>query len=140
MKRLATIHPHTNASHKFTNTKTLLETPNRARTEKMTYYLLDYDPSLHHYLHRLDPTQDPICPSCRLDEQDLNYWLCESRTGDAIRQQVFGNHKGSLEWLPLDLGMWWRTQGRPWSTLTPNQARSFNFIVSELIGSICDTV
>ena len=27
--------------------------------------------SLHHYLHRLDPTQDPMCLSCLLDEQIL---------------------------------------------------------------------
>ena len=58
-----------------------------------------HHPSLHHYRHWLDPTQDPICPSCHIDEQDLNHWLCECPAGDAKRQQVFGNHKRSLEWL-----------------------------------------
>ena len=38
-----TIYQNTNASHKFTNTKRLLETLNRSRSEKMTYCLLDYD-------------------------------------------------------------------------------------------------
>ena len=38
------IHLHTNASHKFTIINRLLETPNKSRTEKMTYCLLDYDP------------------------------------------------------------------------------------------------
>ena len=28
-------------------------------------------PSLKQYLHGLDPSQDPICPNCRLKEQDL---------------------------------------------------------------------
>ena len=50
MKRFATIHQHTNASHKFTNTKRLFKTPNRSRTEKMTYCLLDYDPVTIHVL------------------------------------------------------------------------------------------
>ena len=31
--------------------------------------------------------------------QDLNHCLCECPAGHAIRQQVFANHKGSLEWL-----------------------------------------
>ena len=39
------------------------------------------------------------CPSCRLDAQDITHWLWECPAGDAIRQQVFGNHKRSLEWL-----------------------------------------
>ena len=57
------------------------------------------NPSPHQYLHRLNPPQDPICLKCHLDEQDLHHWLCECPAGTAIRQQVFGNHKGSLEWL-----------------------------------------
>ena len=55
--------------------------------------------SPHHYLHLLDPTQDPICLSCCLDDKDFTHWLCECPVSDAIRQQVFGNHKGPLEWL-----------------------------------------
>ena len=73
---------------------------NRSATEKMTSSLLVYDPVISHpslkqYLHRLDPSQDPICPNCRLEEQDL----CECPALMAIRQRVFGYHQGSLEWL-----------------------------------------
>ena len=57
-------------------------------------------PSLHQYLHRLDP----ICPKCRIDEQNLHHWLWECPVGDAMRQKVFGNHKGSLEWLATQPG------------------------------------
>ena len=42
------IHQHTNASRKFIKAKRLLEIPNRSRTEKMTYWLLDYDPITIH--------------------------------------------------------------------------------------------
>ena len=42
------IHQHMNASHKFTNTKRLLEIPNRTRKKKMTYCLVDYDPVTIH--------------------------------------------------------------------------------------------
>ena len=63
------------------------------------YYPVTIHPSLYQYLHRLDPTQGPILLPCRLNEQDLNDWLCECPAGDAIRQQVFGNQKASLEWL-----------------------------------------
>ena len=52
---------------------------------------------LHQYLHQLNPYQDPICPKCSLDEQGLHHWLCECPAGDAMRQKVFGNHKGSIE-------------------------------------------
>ena len=50
-------------------------------------------PSLKQYLHRLDPSQDPICPNCCLEEQDL----CECPALMTIRQRVFGCHQGSLE-------------------------------------------
>ena len=36
-----------------------------------------HHPSLKQYLNRLDPSQDPICPNCCLEEQDLLHWLCE---------------------------------------------------------------
>ena len=58
-----------------------------------------HHPSLQQYLHRLDPSQDPICPKCRLDEQDLHHCLCECPATTIIRQQVFGNHKRFLECL-----------------------------------------
>ena len=48
--------------------------------------------SLHHYLHQIDPIQDPICPSCRLDEQDLAHLLCKCLAGEIIRWQVFVYH------------------------------------------------
>ena len=75
-----------------------------SRDSKQIINSLSHHPSLHHYLHPLDSTQEPICPSCRLDEQDLNHWFFECPAGDAIRQQVFGNHKGSLEWLVTQPG------------------------------------
>ena len=31
-------------------------------------------PSLKHYLHRLDPAQDPTYPNCCQEEQDLVHW------------------------------------------------------------------
>ena len=43
MKWFAAIHLRMNALHKFTNTRRLLETPNKLKIEKMTYYLLNYD-------------------------------------------------------------------------------------------------
>ena len=43
-------------------------------------------------------------PTCCLDEQDLNHWLCKCPAGDVIGQQVFGNHKGSLECLATKPG------------------------------------
>ena len=58
----------------------------------------------HRYLHHLDPSHNPICLKCCLNEQDLNHWLCECPAGDATRQKVFGNHKGSLEWLATRAG------------------------------------
>ena len=56
-------------------------------------------PSLQQYLHRLDPAKDPTSPKCRLAEQDLYHWLCNCPAITTTRIQVFGNHKGSLEWL-----------------------------------------
>ena len=90
-ERVIQIYQHQNAS----------QDSNQIKNRK-DYVLLDrlrsgHHPSLHYYLHRLDPAQDPICPSCCFDEQDPNHWLCESPAGDVIRQQVFGNHKESLE-------------------------------------------
>ena len=46
-----------------------------------------HHPSLQQHLHRHDPSKDPICPKFRLAEQDL-----------------FGNHKGALEWLATQPG------------------------------------
>ena len=58
-----------------------------------------HHPSLQQYLHRLDPSKDPTCPKCHLDEQDLHLWLCDCLAITTTRIQLFGNHKGSLEWL-----------------------------------------
>ena len=58
-----------------------------------------HDPSLNQYPHRLDPSQDPICPNCHLEEQDLHHWLCECPALITMRLRVFGFHQGSLEWL-----------------------------------------
>ena len=58
-----------------------------------------HHPSLKQYLHRLDPSQDPICPNCQEEEQDLVRWLCDCPALSSVRQRVFGCHQGSLEWL-----------------------------------------
>ena len=51
----------------------------------------------HH--HRIYPEIDLTCPSCQQTDHTLQQWLIECPAGDAIRQQVFGNHQGSLKWL-----------------------------------------
>ena len=58
-----------------------------------------HHPSLKQYLHRLDPSQDPICPNCLQEEQDLVHWLRDCPALLSVRQRVFGCHQGSLEWL-----------------------------------------
>ena len=58
-----------------------------------------HHPSLKQYLHRLDPSQDPICPNCQLEEQDLHHWLCECPALITMRFRVLGFHQGLLEWL-----------------------------------------
>ena len=58
-----------------------------------------HHPSLKQYLHRLDPSQDPICPNCRQEEQDLVHCLRDCPALLSVRQRVFGCHQGSLEWL-----------------------------------------
>ena len=58
-----------------------------------------HHPSLKQYLHRLDPSQDPICPICQEEEQDLVHWLRDCPALSSVRQRVFGCHQGSLEWL-----------------------------------------
>ena len=92
-QRVAQVYQHQKASRDSKQLKTRKDDVLLARLRS------SHQPSLHHYLYRLDPTQDPVCLSCRLDEQDLNHWLCECPAGDVIRQGVFGNHKGFLEWL-----------------------------------------
>ena len=58
-----------------------------------------HHPSLKQYLHLLDPSQDPICPNCHQEEQDLVQWLRNCLALLSVRQQLFGCHQGSLEWL-----------------------------------------
>ena len=58
-----------------------------------------HHPSLKQYLHRLDPSPDPICPNCQEEEQDLVHWLRDCPALSSVRQRVFGCHQGSLEWL-----------------------------------------
>ena len=60
--------------------------------------------SLKAYHHRIDREIGPMCPSCLQAEHTLQHWLLECPAGDAIRQRVFGNHQGSLEWFPTRLG------------------------------------
>ena len=58
-----------------------------------------HHPSLKHYLHQLNPAQDPTCPNCRQEEKDFVHWLHDCPTLLSVRQRVFGYHQGSLEWL-----------------------------------------
>ena len=58
-----------------------------------------HHPSLKQYLHRLDPSQVPICPNCQEEEQDLVHWLRDCPALSSVRQRVFGCHQESLEWL-----------------------------------------
>ena len=58
-----------------------------------------HHPSLKQYLHRLDPSQDPICLNCQEEEQDLVHWLRDCPALSSVRQRGFGCHQGSLEWL-----------------------------------------
>ena len=47
----------------------------------------------------INPSQDPICPNCHEEEQDLVHWLSDCPALLSVRQRVFGCHQGSLEWL-----------------------------------------
>ena len=51
------------------------EIKNRKDDVLLDRLLSSHHPSLHQYLHPLNSSQDPICPKCRLDEQDLHHWL-----------------------------------------------------------------
>ena len=63
-----------------------------------------HHPSLKQYLHRLDPSQDPICPNCQEEEQDLVHWLRDCPALTSVKQRVFGCLQGSLEWLATQPG------------------------------------
>ena len=69
-------------------------------------------PFLYRHLHHFDPAKDPLCLLCRLEEQEC------------LDSECLGATKGCWSGLPFYLGMWWRTQGRLWSILTPNQVQS----------------
>ena len=57
---------------------------------------------LQAYLHRLDPDVDPTCPFCNEDQRTLQHWLISCPAGERIQQQMFGCHRGRLEWLATD--------------------------------------
>ena len=78
-ERVALIYQHQKAS------RDLKQIRNRNDDVLLARLRCGNHPSLYQYLHRLDLSQDPICLKCRLDEQDLNYWLCECSAGNAIR-------------------------------------------------------
>ena len=98
-KCVAQVHQHQKASRDSKQIK------NRKDDVLLARLRYGHHPSLHQYLHRPDQTQNQILPSCRPDERDRNHNKC-------------------LGALTLDLGMWRRTQRKPWSTLRPNQVRS----------------
>ena len=80
----------------------------------MKYCLLVYDPTVtllstnifidSTHLKILSVRNGEISEISVLDEQNLYYWLCECPAATIIRQQVFGNYKGSLEWLATSPG------------------------------------
>ena len=78
-KRVAQVYQHQKVSQDSKQIK------NRKDDVLLAHLRSGHHPSLHQYLHY------------------------ECRAGDAIRQQVFGNHKGSLEWVvtrPGDVAMY----------------------------------
>ena len=91
--RVAQIYKHQKASRDARQIK------NRKDEVLLARLRSGHHPSLQQYLHRLDPSKDPTCPKCHLDEQDLHLWLCDCLAITTTRIQLFGNHKGSLEWL-----------------------------------------
>ena len=60
--------------------------------------------SIKQYLHRLNASQDPTCPNCCQEEQDLFHWLPDCLVLISVRQRVFACHQGSLEWLATQPG------------------------------------
>ena len=76
----------------FTSTISL-RTANWIKREKLFRFILTQ------YLHRLDPSQDPICPNCQEEKQDLGHCLRDCPALSSVRQLVFGCHQGSLQWL-----------------------------------------
>ena len=69
------------ASHKFTNMKRLLETPNRSSTEKMTYCFVDYDPATIHL---------SIIIFIHLTQLKIQF-VCHATSMKKILITVFGN-------------------------------------------------
>ena len=128
MELFLTIHLHTNVLHKFTNIKRLLETRNNLRTEKMMCCLPDYALTTIHLSSTISINLTQLKIRFALHATSINK---TSITGSANVQQMtpsdtkcLGITNGPYSGLPLDLEMWWRMQGRPWSTLIPNQIRS----------------
>ena len=71
----------------------------RLKTTKSTWRELCnvYLPSTSTQHNSFDPSLIKLGPF-------LTHWLCECPAGDAVRQQVFWNHKGLLEWLATQPG------------------------------------
>ena len=78
-KHVALIYQHQKASRDSKEIK------NRKDDVLLARLRSGHHPSLHQYLHRLDPSQAPIFPKYCLDEQDLHHWLGEFAAGDAMR-------------------------------------------------------
>ena len=55
--------------------------------------------SLKQYLHQRNTSQDPTCPNCCQEQQDLLHWITDCPVLISVRQRVFLCHQGSLEWL-----------------------------------------
>ena len=97
-ERVASVYQHQRVS---CNAKQL---NNRKYDVLLAHLPSGHHPSLKQYLHWLDPSQDLICPNCRLEEHDLLHLLCECPALATIRKWVFGYHQRTLEWLATRSG------------------------------------
>ena len=92
-ERVAAVYHHRRVSR---DTKQI---NNRKDDVLLAFLRSGHQPSLKQYLHRLDPSQNTICPNYHLEKQDLHHCLCECPTLITMRYRVFRYHQGSLEWL-----------------------------------------
>ena len=90
-ERVASVYLHERVSHDGKQIN------NRKDDVPLALLRSGHHSSLKQYLHQLHPSQDPICPNCPIEEQDLIHWLCECPALMAIRQKVFEYHQGFLE-------------------------------------------
>ena len=77
-KRVALVYQHRRVSHDAKQIN------NRKDDVLLACLRSGYHPSLIQYLNLFDPSQDPFCPNCCLEVQDLR-WFCECSALITIR-------------------------------------------------------